>query len=103
MALARRLVRAGAIEQVRGDLHSIDYGHVEAVLELARQVEGSGRLQVPQVDVYRSFDWIRFAPLPVGDQLLRRNQEVVCTKRPERRNWPKRVVVRIDLSVARSD
>lgn len=78
VALARRLVRR-AIEQVRGDLHAIDFGHVEAILELGRQSEGSGRLQVPRVDVYRSFDWIRFAPPAVGDQLAARNQETVCT------------------------
>jgi tRNA(Ile)-lysidine synthase len=78
VAVARRLIRR-AIEQVRGNLHAIDFGHVEAILDLALQVEGSGRLQAPQVDVYRSFDWLRFAPLPVGDQLARRNQETACT------------------------
>ncbi len=77
VAVARRLVRR-AIEHVRGDLHSIDFLHGEAILNLARRDEGAGRLQVPRVDVYRSFDWIRFAPLPVGDQLAARNQEAAC-------------------------
>jgi tRNA(Ile)-lysidine synthetase-like protein len=67
-----------AIGEVRGNLHSIGFGHVEAILDLARQSEGSGRLQVPEVDVYRSFDWVRFAPIAVGDQLAARNQEMVC-------------------------
>jgi tRNA(Ile)-lysidine synthase len=61
-ALARRIVRR-AIEQVKGDLRQIDFAHVEAILELARSTEGSGRLQVPGVDVLRSFDWIRFRAL----------------------------------------
>ncbi len=62
LALARRMVRR-AIEQVKGDLRQIDFAHVEAILELARSTEGSGRLQAPGLDVMRSFDWIRFRPL----------------------------------------
>ena len=77
VAVARRLVRR-AIETVRGNLHAIDFGHVEAILDLALRHEGAGRLQAPRVDVYRSFDWIRFAPLAVGDQLMARNQETLC-------------------------
>ena len=61
-ALARRFVRR-AIESVKGDLRQIDFLHVEAVLELARSSEGSGRVQIPGVDILRSFDWIRFRPL----------------------------------------
>ena len=77
VAVARRLVRR-AIEHVKGNLHAIDFSHVEAILNLARRAEGDGRLQTPQVDVYRSFDWIRFAPLAVGDQVAARNQQTVC-------------------------
>ena len=61
-ALARRIVRR-TVEAVKGDLRQIDFPHVEAVLELARASEGSGRLQIPGVDILRSFDWIRFRPL----------------------------------------
>jgi tRNA(Ile)-lysidine synthase len=61
-ALARRMVRR-AIEQVKGDLRQIDFAHVEAILALTRSTEGSGRLQAPGVDVFRSFDWIRFCAL----------------------------------------
>jgi tRNA(Ile)-lysidine synthase len=60
LAAARRLVRH-AIGLVRGDLQSIDFAHVEKILALAAQSEGSGRLQIPGVDVMRSFDWVRFA------------------------------------------
>lgn len=60
-AAARRLVRR-ALESSRGDLRRIDFAHVEEVLRLAACGEGHGRIQVPGVDVFRSFDWIRFAP-----------------------------------------
>ncbi len=59
-AAARRLIRY-AIGQIRGDLRSIDFAHVEQILALVSQLEGSGRLQIPGVDIMRSFGWIRFA------------------------------------------
>ena len=77
VAVARRLVRR-AIEHVKGNLHSVDFAHVEAILNLARRSAGDGRLQTPQVDVYRSFDWIRFAPISTGDQLAARNEQTSC-------------------------
>jgi len=69
-----RVVRQ-AIEAVKGDLRQIDFQHVEAILKLARSAKGHGRVQVPGVDVLRSFEWIRFAPagydsLPVTDFVL---------------------------------
>jgi len=70
-AAARRLVRR-AIEIVKGDLRGVDYGHVAAVLKLAAQKEGDGRLQIPEVDVFRSFEWLRLAP-PGMDRLENRN------------------------------
>src|SRR5208337_3393516 len=60
-ALARRLVRR-AVEIVKGDLRGIDFRHVERVIEMAHSTDGSDRMQVPGLDVCRSFDWIRFAP-----------------------------------------
>jgi len=59
-ALARRLVRR-ALEMVKGDLHGIDFAHVERVIEMAAGAEGRGRMQAPGLDVCRSFDWIRIA------------------------------------------
>ncbi len=41
-ALARRLVRR-AVEIVKGDLHGIDFAHVERVLKMARSPEGHHR------------------------------------------------------------
>jgi tRNA(Ile)-lysidine synthase len=70
-AAARRLIRH-AIETVKEDLRGIDFAHIAAVLALARQQEGDGRLQVPGIDVYRSFEWIRLAP-PGIDRLDNRN------------------------------
>jgi tRNA(Ile)-lysidine synthase len=58
--VARRGIRK-AIELVKGDLRQIDYGHIDAVLQLARSTEGSGRIQIPGVDVFRSFDLMRLA------------------------------------------
>jgi tRNA(Ile)-lysidine synthase len=60
-AIARRLIRR-AICMAKGGLRSIDSAHVEAILGLADPALGSGRLQVPGVDVFRSFDWVRLAP-----------------------------------------
>jgi tRNA(Ile)-lysidine synthase len=59
-AVARRLVRR-AIEIVKGDLRTIDFHHIERVLELAQSASGHGRLQIPRLDVCRSFDQIRLA------------------------------------------
>jgi tRNA(Ile)-lysidine synthase len=70
-AAARRLARR-AIEIVKGDLRTIDFAHIVAVLKLASQPEGDGRLQVPGVDVYRSFEWLRLGP-PGMDNLENRN------------------------------
>ena len=63
--LQRRLIRR-AIERARGDLRRIEFSHVERVRELAAAVEGDGRVLMPGVDVMRSFEWIRFAPMDEG-------------------------------------
>ncbi|HTA30872.1 MAG TPA: tRNA lysidine(34) synthetase TilS, partial [Candidatus Cybelea sp.] len=62
LAVARRLVRR-AMERVKGDLRGIDFGHVEALLNLAAGGEGHGRVQAPGLDVLRSFEWLRFGAL----------------------------------------
>jgi tRNA(Ile)-lysidine synthase len=51
-----------AVEGVKGDLRQIDFSHIETVLQLARSANGSGRVQLHGVDIFRSFDWIRIAP-----------------------------------------
>ncbi len=60
-AVARRLIRA-AIQAVKGNLRQIDFPHVERILEMARSQEGHDRVQLPGLDVFRSFEWIRLAP-----------------------------------------
>lgn len=61
VAVQRRLLRR-AIEKVRGNLRAIGFHHVEAIRELMATREGSGRIQLPDLDVYRSFDQLRLAP-----------------------------------------
>ncbi len=60
-APARRLVRR-AIEIVKGDLRGIDFECVGSILAMAAAPQGSGRIQAPGLDVFRSFDWLRLAP-----------------------------------------
>lgn len=73
-AAARRAIRK-AIALAKADLRSVDLGHIEQIMELVASAEGSGRLQIPNLDVYRSFDWVRLAP-PGRDTLEGRNYEV---------------------------
>jgi tRNA(Ile)-lysidine synthase len=61
-ALARRLIRR-AIEEAKGDLRQIEFAHVERVLQMGRSPDGHDRVQLPGLDVFRSFEWIRLAPL----------------------------------------
>jgi tRNA(Ile)-lysidine synthase len=60
-ALARRRVRQ-AVALALGNHRSIDFAHVERVLEMARSEDGHDRFQAPGLDVCRSFDLIRLAP-----------------------------------------
>jgi tRNA(Ile)-lysidine synthase len=77
-AVARRAIRR-AVRAAKGDLRSIDMEHVERILELTSWrppgQPGSARLQVPGLDVFRSFDWVRLAP-PGIDTLENRNYEL---------------------------
>jgi tRNA(Ile)-lysidine synthase len=60
-ALARRRIRR-AMESAKGDLRQIEFPHVEMVRAMADAADGHGRAQLPGLDVFRSFDWIRIAP-----------------------------------------
>jgi tRNA(Ile)-lysidine synthase len=71
LAAARRMVRR-AIERVKGDLRGIDFLHVESILAMGAAPEGHGRVQAPGIDVFRSFNWLRFGPI-VADSLSDRN------------------------------
>lgn len=58
-AVRRRLIRK-AFGEARGDLRGIEFRHVEAVLALL-DGDGHGRVQIPGLDVFRSFEWVRIA------------------------------------------
>jgi tRNA(Ile)-lysidine synthase len=60
VALARRVVRR-ALREVKGDLRQMDFSHIEAVLAMIRGGGSPRRIQLPGVDVRRSFGWVRFA------------------------------------------
>jgi tRNA(Ile)-lysidine synthase len=65
-AVARRLIRR-SIQAAKGDLRQIDFNHVERILEMASSQEGHDRVQLPGLDVTRSFDWIRFSSSPAAE------------------------------------
>jgi tRNA(Ile)-lysidine synthase len=69
-AVQRRLLRR-AIERLRGSLRAIDFQHVERIRAMMATREGSGRLQLPDLDIYRSFDWLRLAPVGIDTRLPR--------------------------------
>jgi len=71
LAVVRRLVRR-AVEWAKGDLRGVGFEHLAGILELAASDEGHGRLQVPGLDIFRSFNWLRMAP-PALDNLDNRN------------------------------
>jgi tRNA(Ile)-lysidine synthase len=57
LAAARRLARR-AVEMAKGDLRGVNFGHIERVLEVAAG-GGTGRTQIPGLDVRRSFEYLR--------------------------------------------
>ncbi|MGH9647925.1 MAG: tRNA lysidine(34) synthetase TilS [Bryobacteraceae bacterium] len=57
LAVARRLVRH-AIRLAKGNLHAVQFSHIEDVLELP---ETGGRAELPGIHAIRSFDWLRLA------------------------------------------
>lgn len=87
VALQRRLLRR-AIGRVRGSLRAIGFQHVEAMRALMATREGSGRIQLPDLDIYRSFDWLRLAPTGIDSRLERNFQTELLlpgrTELPER-------------------
>ncbi len=77
LAVARRLVRR-AMELVKGDLRGIDFGHIAAVMDLAGSMEGHGRLQAPGLDIFRSFEWLRFGRPRAGGMNTRNYRLVLA-------------------------
>lgn len=54
-AISRRLIRH-AIRLVKGNLHAIQFSHIEDVLNLP---ETGGKAELPGIHAIRSFDWLR--------------------------------------------
>ena len=82
VAVQRRLLRR-AIERVRGSLRAIDFQHVERIRAMMATREGSGRIQLPDLDVYRSFDWLRLAPVGIDSRLERDFETPLIDPRPD--------------------
>jgi tRNA(Ile)-lysidine synthase len=53
---------AVARRRLRALIGPLNFEHLDQILDLARSPAGSGRLQLPALEVRRSFDWIRLAP-----------------------------------------
>ncbi len=91
VGLRRRLLRA-LLEREKGNLAEIEFGHIEAVMHLCAQPEGDGRLQVPGLDVMRSFDEVRVVRRETLEGLPVRNYRVALevpgeTEIPEGAGW----------------
>jgi tRNA(Ile)-lysidine synthase len=65
LPVARRLLRR-AIRDVRGDLLGIEFKHIEGIIRLAGQTGGEGGIEIPGLELRRSFDWMRLAPKGAG-------------------------------------
>ncbi|MEP6715066.1 MAG: tRNA lysidine(34) synthetase TilS [Terriglobia bacterium] len=89
VAVQRRLLRRG-IKMVRGSLRGVDFRHVEAIRAMMAAREGSGRMQLPDLDAYRSFDWLRLAPVGYDTRLERNFQTPLLT--PGRTRIPERLL-----------
>ena len=95
LAASRRLVRR-AMELAKGDLRGIGFEHLAGVLEVAASAEGHGRLQVPGLDIFRSFNWLRIAP-PALDNLENRNYRLALPVPGTVRLPGQRMLVRTEL------
>ncbi len=78
VAAVRRLIRE-IVLRVKSDLLGISFGHVEAVRELALSPEGDGRRQIAGLEVFRSFNWLRFAKTGQADTGENRNWQLCVT------------------------
>jgi len=61
-AVARRLARR-LVQMTKGDLRQIEFAHIERILKMANSSNGHERVLVPGVDVFRSFQWVRFSKI----------------------------------------
>ena len=69
LATQRRLIRR--LHQQLANTAEMGLDHVEAIRALFVSSMGDGRVQIPGLDVMRSFDWVRFAALGALDSANR--------------------------------
>ena len=69
-AAARRVLRS-AIGGMHRDCRGVDFDHVEEILRLALQEAGSGKLELPGLEVCRSFDRLRMGPVEAAPKPYR--------------------------------
>lgn len=60
VAVVRRLIRE-IVRQVKQDLLGVSFPHIERIRALAFAPEGHGRGQIAGIEVFRSYNWLRFA------------------------------------------
>ena len=61
LPVARRLLRR-AVRDVKGDLLSIEFNHIAGIMRIVDQTGGEGGIEIPGLELRRSFDWMRLAP-----------------------------------------
>lgn len=74
LAIRRRVLRRAFLE-VKGNLRSIDSGHVEAVVRICESDQGHDRVIAPGVDALRSFGTLRLAK-PVSAEGQKRHYKL---------------------------
>lgn len=77
-ALGRRILR-WACKKVKGNLRQIEFQHTELLLGLSQGPDGHGRVQIPGLDILRSFEWLRIAPLGLDSGSRRIVQQTLMT------------------------
>jgi tRNA(Ile)-lysidine synthase len=98
VAVQRRLLRR-AVAAVRGSLRGIDFGHIEAIRAMLSTESGSGRLQLPGLEAYRSFDQFRLGPPGFDSRLPRNFQQQL--QLPGRTTVPEYALI-IDMELVKS-
>jgi tRNA(Ile)-lysidine synthase len=95
-AVARRLIRK-AIQQLCGVTVSPNFEHIERVLRLIQGSKGESKIELPEVEVTRSFRLVRFqlkipSPPPIE----------IAVEVPGRYDWPGSVIY-FEVSPERAD
>lgn len=91
-ALLRRLIRRAA-KLAKGNLHQLDFRHIEQVADLAQS--GSGRVAIPGLTAIQSFGWLRLE-IPAA----RPETPPVAVRAPATVRWPEHnPLIQLDLRI----